>query len=362
MRGRGTTLLLATVAGWCVAASAAAQKPAQRPAPVRFTEVVNRSVHRVVRLPGSVESRTASMVAAEVEGVVVEVTAREGDAVDEGRPLVRLRSTNLELRLRGATGQLKEAEARLDLSERNLERAKDLFESGVISQGEYDDAFSEFTAWQGRVDALNAEIDRIKTDLERCTVRAPFRGVVVAEQTEIGQWVDLGDPVAEMVAVDRVEVRVNVPERYFPKLVPGTVASVSFESIPDLTVEGRVTAIIPRADPAARTFPVKVRVPNRDGRIGVGMLARVSLPLGAPYKATLVPKDAIVLQGPDRVVYKINGDDTVETVGVEVGRGMGSWVVVEGPLESGQRVVTRGNERLMPGQTVTGTPLAYELP
>lgn len=332
------------------------------PSPVRFTEVVTREVRRAVTLTGSVESRDSSLVAAEIDGVVETIAAREGDTVRKGTPLATLRRTNLDLQLRAAEGQIKEARARLDLADSNLARSRDLIDSGVISEREYDDAFSEFTAWQGRIDALTAEIDRIRVDLDRSTIRAPYAGVVVRELTDLGQWVSRGSPVAEIVALDRLEVRVDVPERYFAGLRPGTVAQVTFESLPGVEIEGEVIAVIPRADPQARTFPVKLRIRNEGGRIGVGMLARVGLPLGDSYRATLVPKDAIVSQGTGRIVYRINGDDTVQTVGVEVGRGMGEWVVVEGPLESGARVVTRGNERLRPGQAVSGTVLEYALP
>jgi RND family efflux transporter MFP subunit len=332
------------------------------PSPVRFTEVVTRDVRRAVTLTGTVESRDSSRVAAEVDGVVETITAREGDTVCKGAPLATLRRTNLELQLRAAEGQLKEARARLELADSNLARSRDLIDSGVISEREYDDAFSEFTAWQGRNDALTAQIDRIRVDLDRSTIRAPYAGVVVSEMTDLGQWVSVGSPVAEIVALDRLEVRVDVPARYFEGLRPGNVAQVKFESLPGVEVDGEVIAVIPRADPQARTFPVKLRIRNPGGRIGVGMLARVGLPLGEAYRATLVPKDAIVAQGPGRIVYRINGDDTVEMVGVQVGRGMGEWVVVDGPLESGARVVTRGNERLRPGQAVVGTALEYTLP
>jgi RND family efflux transporter MFP subunit len=355
-----TRLLLAmgVVWAWNVAA---AQGPGA-PSAVRYTEAVEREVRRGVRLPGSVASRASSLVAAEVEGLVERLAAREGDTVGRGDPLVVLRKTNLELRLRQAQGQIKEARARLDLAHSNFERNRDLRASGVISEREFDDAFSELTAWQGRSDALTAEIERVEVDLERCVIRAPFDGVVVQERTDVGQWIDVGDPVADVVALDRLEVQVDVAERYFLNLLPGVRAAVSFEAMPGIVIDGEVIAIIPRADPRARTFPVKVRIPNRDRRIGVGMLAQVDLPLGEPHRATLVPKDAIIAQGPRRIVYRIKADDTVETVDVEVGRGMGSWIVVEGPLASGARVVTRGNERLRPGQAVEGSALEYSLP
>jgi multidrug efflux pump subunit AcrA (membrane-fusion protein) len=92
------------------------------------------------------------------------------------------------------------------------------------------------------------------------------------------------------------------------------------------------------------------------------MLARVALPLGEPQLSVIVPKDALVRQGDSEIVYRIKEDDTVEPVPVERGTGVGPWVSVNGPLEAGERIVTRGNERLFPGQQVEGTPKEYPLP
>ena len=346
-------LLLAVV-------SAAAQ--GQRASPVRYTEAREQSVRRTIVLPGSVESRVESVVAAEVSALVVELVAREGDTVEKGAPLVRLRTTTFEIRLQAAEAQHKEAEARMKLAERNLERARELFASKVISQQQLDDATYEFTAWQGRVEQLQASITGIKLDIARCTIRAPFAGVVTRERTEVGEWLGEGDPVMEMVSLEKLEVRIEVPERYFRLLHVGGRATVSFESLPGLEVAGSISALIPRADPQARTFPVKVRVPNREGRIGVGMLAQVTFAGGESYRATLVPKDAVILRGPQQFVYLLNGDNTVSMVTVETGTGVGAWIAVEGGIKPGQKVVTRGNERLQPGQLVQGQPLDYPLP
>ena len=346
-------LLLAVV-------SAAAQ--GQRASPVRYTEAREQSVRRTIVLPGSVESRVESVVAAEVSALVVELVAREGDTVEKGAPLVRLRTTTFEIRQQAAEAQHKEAEARMKLAERNLERARELFASKVISQQQLDDATYEFTAWQGRVEQLQASITGIKLDIARCTIRAPFAGVVTRERTEVGEWLGEGDPVMEMVSLDELEVRIEVPERYFRLLHVGGRATVSFESLPGLEVAGSISALIPRADPQARTFPVKVRVPNREGRIGVGMLAQVTFAGGESYRATLVPKDAVILRGPQQFVYLLNGDNTVSMVTVETGTGVGAWIAVEGGIKPGQKVVTRGNERLQPGQLVQGQPLDYPLP
>jgi RND family efflux transporter MFP subunit len=332
------------------------------PSPVRFTEAREHLVRKSIRLPGSVESPNSSLVATEVEGLVQKLQAREGSVVRKGQVLARLSTTNLDLQLEAFQAQLKEAEARLELADSNLVRARDLFDSEVIPQQQLDDAFSEFTAWQGRVEALTAQIKKIETDLDRCSIRAPFAGVVVSEEIEVGEWLAVGQAVVEMLSLEKLEVRVQVPEKYFRNLVPEAGATVTFESLPGLEVAGKLTAIIPRADPQARTFPVKVTIPNREGRVGAGMLAQVALPAGESYRATVVPKDAVVTQGPASFVYVLNGDNTVSQTAVEPGDGTGSWIVVQGAVEPGYRVITRGNERLQEGQAVQGEALEYELP
>jgi len=336
--------------------------PGMPPSPVRVTEAREHNVQRTLALPGSVEALNTSIIASTVDGLVVEFAAREGLRVKAGDKLAQIRSTTLELRLEALRASHKEARARLKLAESNLARAKELFDAQVVSRQQYDDAQSEFTAWQGRVESLEADIARFEDELDRCTIRAPFDGVVVRERTEVGQWLAVGAPVAEVQSLHVVEIRVDVPERYFPDLRLGATVNVSFESLPGFRAQGRLIAIVPRADPQARTFPIKVRVSNESGRIGVGMLAQVAFPAGEIYRATVVPKDAVVRRGPRDIVFRLNGDNTVEEVAVETGTGVGVWVEVRGGVRPGDKVVTRGNERLQPGQSVVPSPIQYERP
>ncbi len=330
--------------------------------PVRYTEAKEYPVHRLIELPGSVESRTESLVASEVAGLVVELAAREGQTVRKGETLAKLRSDQLELQLQAAEAELREAEARRTQAESNLERSKDLFDSEVLSQRQLDEAISEFDAWRGRTERLTVMIARIKLDIERSAVRAPFAGVIVAERCEVGEWVDKGDPVVELISLYDLEVRVDVPERYFSNMNPGAEATVRFESLPGYELTGKVSAIVPRANARSRTFPLKIRIKNKDGKVGAGMLAKVSFPAGESYSATVVPKDAVITRGAERYVYLVNGDSTVSQVSVETGVAMGPWVEIQSEVRPGAKVVTRGNERLQPGQRVQGEPLEYALP
>ena len=232
------------------------------PSPIRYTEAREYNVRRQIRLPGSVQSPTVSTVAGKVEGLVVELGVREGDAVEKGQLLARLRTVNLELRRDASQSELSEAEARLKLAERNLERARELFDAKVFSQQELDDAFYEFSAWQGRLDRLRAEIERILDDIERCTIHAPFNGVVTDKHTELGQWLAVGDPVVELMAVDDLRVLVQVPERYYRGLRVGRRVSVEFEAIGGRKTVGTVECDHSASGPAGADLPRQVEVPE----------------------------------------------------------------------------------------------------
>lgn len=356
-------LVIATCLVAALPALGAPQQGGPPPAsPVRYTPAREQDVHRAIRLPGTVRSRTLSLVATQVEGYVEEYPAREGRTVRKGETLARLRTTMLELQRNAATAQLEEAESRLKLAKIQLDRTRGLFEQQVASQQDFDNALYDHNAWEGRRADLEARIAQIDLAIDLCRIVAPFAGMVVSERTEIGQWLRIGDPVVELIALDELEVHVDVPERYFSELNPGATAHVVFDAVPDLAVDGRITAIIARADPEARTFPMKVSIPSTGGRIGVGMLASVSFTAGESYRAMVVPKDAVVRQAEGEVVYRINGSDTVEMVPVKTGEGVGAWIVVVGDISAGQKIITRGNERIFPGMPVSGEPLEYALP
>ena len=92
------------------------------------------------------------------------------------------------------------------------------------------------------------------------------------------------------------------------------------------------------------------------------MLARVAFAAGAEQTATIVPKDAVTRQGQQELVFVLADDDTAQPIPVTTRGGAGLWIAVEGPVQAGQKVIVRGNERLMPGQKVAGEPQEYELP
>ena len=346
--------------------------PAQDWGPSRVGVTAARSaeVQEVIYLAGSVQARNRALVAGEIPGVVEQLAVGEGDFVRRGAVLVRLRNQAMTRDHEGAVAQLEEAQARLKLAQAAFERSRGLRDSGVISSQQFDDAETEVGAWQGRADQAQALINRLGAQLAATVVRAPFSGVVVREHCQPGEWVAAGGAVVEMVDTRRLEIVVNVPERHFSGVRTGAKARVSFEALPEVDLEGEVTAIIPRADPQTRSFPVKVSIDNSEGLVGGGMSAAVAFPGSAVRPATIVPKDAVVSEGATRAVYRIEegppGDDGSPTqvanmAPVVLGAGVGQWIEVQG-VSVGDSIVTRGNERLAPGSQVIVEPIEYPEP
>ncbi|MBI1355677.1 MAG: efflux RND transporter periplasmic adaptor subunit [Acidobacteria bacterium] len=341
-----------------VGAGVMAQTPT---APVRFTPAKSYAVQSEVRLPGSVESRKSSRVAGEVEGLVEEFPVRIGQKVERGAVLARLRTRQSELEKQSLEAELAETLARQKLAERELDRARQLFEAQVIPQEELDAKTYEYNAWEGGDLRLRAQIERIEDTIARAVIVAPFDGVVLEELTQVGEWLGKGDPVVDLLSLEELEVSVNVPERYLNRFAVGARVGLSFEALGGRRTAGTVKAVIPQADPLSRAFPVKLAFQNPGGALP-GMLVEALFPAGDRRTRTIVPKDAVVLQGDQQVVFAITAEGTVRPMSVRTAEGLGDWVAVDGPVQPGDKIVTRGNERLRANQAVSAEPQEYALP
>jgi len=313
--------------------------------------VLEKEVSTQITLVGTAEPWLETVIASEESGSVRKMWVDEGGHVSKGQILCEQETTQLTLNIEAAKAELAEAEVLSAQTRREWERQKRLFSDGTVSEKAYEDAQFEAEAAQKRVQRLRAELDALEDKLKKKRTRAPVPGVVVKRHALIGQWLDEGDPVVTLSVMDPIRVMVPVPEEYVPGLQVGSAAQVSFDAISGKIFEGVIAAVIPLGDEATRSFPVRVEVSNPDSLIMGGMLGRVSLPVGSRHKALLVPKDAIVLSDQGAFVYKVN-DNTAELAPVKTGPSQGLLIEVTGDLTAGMKVVVKGNERLMPGQSV----------
>ncbi len=351
------------------------QRGHRPPPPVVVARVVARTVATKIQLVGTAEAFRRSVVAGEEPGKVRRLLADEGDRVRRGQPLVKLDSVELRQQIAGAKASLEETRANLTLARREHNRQAALFRRKVSAQQDLDKARYAMLALQHRAKRLQAELQVLEERLTKTVVPAPFDGVVVERHTQIGQWVAKGGQVMTLVQLNPIDVIVPVPEHHieamracppvetavnlalgqaFPMVSLNSkcpLVRMTFDALRGRVFYGTIVAVVPSGDQNAHTFPIKVRVANPSLVVKSGMLARVTLAVGRPRRAILVPIDAVYTTPNQRVVYAVlNG--RAMPIPVETGPVYGRDVEVKGRVRPGMMVVIRGNERLFPGQAV----------
>lgn len=324
---------------------------AQQQTPVVISSVRQEWVAENIDLVGTTQAVRESTVAAEVAGLVEIFSAREGDYVEKGALLAKLGATDLKLRMKAAKAARESIRAGLVLAEKELERVKSLKISNSVAAKQYDEAFFNHSALVQELRQSDAEIERMAYEIGRKNVTAPFSGYVAREYTAVGQWVQTGGPIVRLMDLSRITVEVDVPENIAVKLNRQSDVRLNITSFGDAPLSGKLRAILPQGDPVARTFPVHIEVPNVDGRIRSGMESMVTFTVGEKKQVMVVAKDAVVASGSQRLVYKVENNQSVPVTVVITGYYDGD-AAIEGDLAPGDMVVVRGNERLRPGQAV----------
>ena len=332
---------------------AADADPKQGPpaVPVRVARVIEKMVSDQIALIGTAEAVVESTVAAEVGGLVEYFPIKEGDYVKKGQLLVRLKSTYLRLRLKGALASRDSIQANLENAEKELNRLSKLKRTKSISEKSYDAALYAHRALLKTLVKSEAEIEQLQYEIKQKEVVAPFAGFVAKEHTQVGEWINSGGAVVTLLNLGKIRITVDVPERYAVTLSGQSKVKVEIKSISNSRITGRISAILPQGDPTSRTFPVRIRLKNPKFKIKSGMEAIVIFSLRDKKKTLLVPKDAVVTAGNNRLVFSVmNGK--ARPVNVRILGYYDGNVAVAGNIKPGDQVVTRGNERLRPGQPV----------
>ncbi|MFW5652486.1 MAG: efflux RND transporter periplasmic adaptor subunit, partial [Planctomycetota bacterium] len=335
------------------------------PTPVRVDVVRRESVRDMRRTTGEIAARRRAIVASKESGLVLAVAVDEGERVDRGAVLARLDPELLELEHAEAEARLGEAQARVAEEaarvarwERELQSLVDLAARDAAQPKQLADARDDLAIAQAQrrvaehaVAVTQAQLNRLERRISRMTITAPFDGMIVTKQTEVGEWVNEGGAVVEMIERGLADAVLEVPERIVNLIEHGMTVEVTLATGKHLS--GHVRAIVPEADPRARTYPVKVELLDDEGRLKPGMSLSAFLPTGEEAEAITVPKDAIVESPTGSFVYVVRGASAVPaTVEVLAGASANRAVVSSASLRSGDEVVIEGNERLHPGATV----------
>ena len=329
---------------------------AQQAPPVDVALAERTEIVEELPLTGTLTSPRTARLSPEVEGRVSEITVDAGDRVARGDTLLALDDELVRLELEQAQAALREAEAELTDARRRLREARDLVERQSIPQTEVETREAQVQRMAAVVARRTAERAYQQARVERHTLEAPFTGVIARRLTDLGEWIEPGTAVLELVAVDRLRLDLQVPQSYFGRVDRRTPVAVRLDAMPDRTLEATVNEIVPVSDPSARTFLARVALDNAGARLTPGMSARATLRIDTGRTSVVVPRDALIRYPDGRVtvwVARHNSETyTVSEQRVRTGLTFAGQVEIVEGLDTGTPVVVRGNENLREGQQV----------
>ena len=314
--------------------------------PVDLSEARLTTMAPTMQVAGTVVSRSDAFLSAEVEGRLIEV-ADIGSRVEAGDVVARIEDTTLSLRARELESEITRAEARLKFLEAELRRFERLAETNLAAASQIDQTLSERDIAASDLAVVRARLDQIEDQIERTRITAPFPGVVAERVAQAGERVAIGTRVVRLVNPDNLEVVARAPLNYYRFVQPGDELAIMAAGE---LLHAPLRTTVSVGDEARHVFELRL---DLDARLPVGQTVRVTVPTADIREVLAVPRDALVLRGDGIAVFIIDEDNKARRIRVTTGIGEGEWIEVRGPIQEGDRVVIRGNERLRPGQEVT---------
>lgn len=302
---------------------------------------------------GEVRPRYESDLGFRVSGKILTRAVNMGDTVKTGQVLARLDPRDLNLNEASGRAQLAALDAQLAVAKSDYERNKRLFDEGVIGQAGLDHYAATYEAAQAQVRAAHAQLDTASNQAGYAELHADHDGVITAAMGEPGQVVAAGQTIVRLAHSGEIEVWSSVPEDQIARMHVGMAVEVSLWAHPQGTIPGTIRELASSADPATRTYAMRVSVPQPPPEMKLGMTASVRIPQSGVPDLIHLPLTALVEQQGQKGVWLV--DPKTQTVGFRpvgiVGAGDND-LLVAGGLSKGDVVVTAGAALLLPGQKV----------
>jgi RND family efflux transporter MFP subunit len=328
---------------------------------------------------GYVTPRQRATIAAKITARVNEIYVDEGMQVEPGQVLARLDDSDARARLHSAMAErdataatVGDLRVNLDNAERELKRVEELWERKLVAEQNRDQAKMLVDSLKARivlareqVGAGEARVKVAQQDLDNCTVRAPFGGIVVSKDAQRGEMVSpvsagggfTRTGIATIVDMASLEIEVDVNESYIARVKTGQPVSAVLDAYPDWQIPAKVRTVIPTADRQKATVKVRATFERLDQRILPDMGVKVTF-LGEERSVSaegagrvLVSRAALVDEGGTTAVF-VHRDGRVERRAVRLGQVRGNDHEVVAGLSDGDQVVTTGAKQLRDGQSV----------
>ena len=301
---------------------------------------------------GEVRGRFESQLSFQVGGKLIKRYVELGSIVHAGDALMQIDSRDLQQVVNSNVAATYSAESQLKLAGNNLNRYRQLYSQGAISQAQLDQYQSAYEVAKASAAQAGAQYSQGANQLGYSILYADKDGVVSNVNVEVGQVVGAGQAVLTLVQDGEREVEINVPENRVEELRKATQIKITFWALGDIATEGRVREISPMADPVTRTYKARLTLLNAPPEVKLGMTAAVEIadsPNG-PVKA-LVPLSSIYQTNNSPCVWVVK-EGVVQLRPVQTGAFRDASIEILSGVENGEVIVTAGVHRLREGQKV----------
>ena len=273
----------------------------------------------------------------EIDGVIENIYFDEGEEIVKNRKLVDISTKELSLKLKIALADSK-------LAETNLIRDEKLAKKNLIPNSQL---------YQTRTFAERALLNKelAKISLNKSLIKSPLKGTVKTRFVKVGEFVRKGDQLAEILEVDRILIKVNIPEQEILQINVGQKVDIVLYILENKKFEGQVKKIGLEADASNRTFPVEIEVDNLERELRPGMLARVTFTQRVDQDQVVVPRHTIMERDSGRIVYVVDNGKAFQRE-VSIGISQREKVQILKGLSTGEKLVVEGHTKLTDGEEI----------
>jgi multidrug efflux system membrane fusion protein len=334
-------------------------QPPKQVVPVKSGTVIQKTVPVQIRAIGNVEAYSTVSVKSQIGGEITRVHFMEGQDVRKGDLLFTIDPRPYEAALKQSEANLAKDIAQLDNARAELFRYEELIKRDYVTRQEYDQVHANAEAMEATVKAGRALVENARLQLKYCFIYSPIKGktgnLIANEGNLIKANAD--DPMVVINQTQPIYVSFSVPEQYLleiKKYMSSGKVKVEVFIIRgiDHPEEGILTFIDNIVDVATGTIKLKATFPNKEKRLWPGQFIDVVMTLTTQPDAILVPSQAVQTGQKGQYVFVIKNDLTVESRPVIISRTIGTEAVAEKGLQPGEKVVTDGQLRLVPGSRV----------
>jgi RND family efflux transporter MFP subunit len=349
-------LLAFSAALVCIAGSC--KKPAQASVtmpsfPVQVQKVTFQQVGESTEFLTTLQSRNAAILQPEVEGQITKIFVVSGTRVQAGQPIMEIDPRRQQATVNQQVATKQSQQATLAYNQAQLERSRRLFEAGVISRQDYDNAVSAHDASKANVEATDASINQQRVQLHYFTVRAPAAGIIGDIPVRAGDRVTNTTVLSTIDQGGELEAYINVPSERASDVHNGTqVELLNEDGTP--AVSTKVNFVSPRVDTTNQLLLIKAPVPNPDHRFRNDQLLHARV-VWKQLSKPMVPVTATSRLGSQSFVFVVAqgpAGATAQQKPVKLGELVGNNYVVEEGLNSGETVIVGGTQSLVDGMPV----------